>query len=99
MGAYMQAQGHTQVMMNTIDFAMNPQQALDAPRFRWDTGLRVNVEESAGNAILQGLADRGHDVVPTPVDPMFGRGQIIWNTGNGFAGGTDPRIDGTMAMW
>ncbi len=99
MGAYMQAQGHTQVMMNTIDFAMNPQQALDAPRFRWDEGLRVNVEESAGDAILQGLADRGHEVVATPVDPMFGRGQIIWRDGDGFAAGTEPRIDGAMAMW
>ena len=99
MGAYMQAQAHTQVMMNTIDFGMNPQSALDAPRFRWDAGLRVNVEDIAGPAILQGLADRGHEVVPTGLDPIFGRGQIIWRAGDGFIAGTEPRVDGAMAMW
>jgi gamma-glutamyltranspeptidase/glutathione hydrolase len=99
MGGYMQPQGHTQVIMNTLDFLMDPQQALDAPRFRWDGGLAVSLEEAAGADILQGLADRGHQISVTGMDSGYGHGQIIWRTDGGFVGGTEPRIDGAMAMY
>lgn len=38
MGAYMQPQGHVQVVMNYVDFHLDPQQALDAPRVAVDAG-------------------------------------------------------------
>jgi len=99
MGGTMQPQAHTQVMMNVLDFAMNPQQALDAPRFRWVSGLEVDVEDMVGPAILQGLSERGHTIVATASDDLYGHGQIIWRAADGFVGGTEPRCDGAMAMY
>ena len=44
MGGYMQPQGHFQVAINTIDYKLNPQAALDAPRWQWMEGNTVHVE-------------------------------------------------------
>jgi gamma-glutamyltranspeptidase/glutathione hydrolase len=114
MGGYMQPQGHVQVVMNTVDFGLNPQAALDAPRWQWIDGLQVDVEggdEGEGGAAAsragfsadtaRALARRGHRV-RTGADPMgFGRGQIIWrNPESGvLAGATEPRTDGAIAAW
>lgn len=100
MGGYMQPQGHVQVVMNLLDFGLNPQAALDAPRWRWVEGRRVEVEAVPEEA-LRGLAERGHEV-RTGADPAgFGRGQIIWRDARSgvLAGASDPRADGAVAAW
>lgn len=100
MGGFMQPQGHVQVIMNTVDFGLNPQAALDAPRWLWDQGKTVSLEHSLPPHIAQGLARRGHNIQWALDSGGFGRGQIIRRQENGvLAGGTEPRTDGAIAAW
>lgn len=100
MGAFMQPQGHVQVVMNTVDFALNPQAALDAPRWQWKEGCTVELEHQVPEHIARLLAARGHDVRWSLATAGFGRGQIIWRSEDGvLAGGTEPRADGAVAAW
>lgn len=100
MGAFMQPQGQFQVVMNTLDFHLNPQAALDAPRWQWLGGKRIEVEATVPQSIVAGLQAKGHDVVINPDAIPYGRGQIIWRNEDGvLAGGTEPRADGAVAAW
>ena len=100
MGAFMQPQGHVEVLVNTIDYHMNPQEALDAPRVQWIGGKHIQLEREAGPEIAEALAAMGHEVEVIDDRINMGRGQIIWRTENGLlAGGTEPRCDGTVAAW
>jgi gamma-glutamyltranspeptidase/glutathione hydrolase len=101
MGGFMQPQGHLQVVLNTVRYGMNPQQALDAPRWQWLQGKGVEVEHALGAQVARALAARGHEV-RVQLDPgAFGRGQIIWrNPQTGvLEGGTESRTDGHIAVW
>lgn len=101
MGGYMQPQGHVQVVMNLVDFGLNPQAALDAPRWQWLGGLKVGIEQAAPRALAAGLARRGHEVSVACDSIEFGRGQIILrdpHTGV-LCGGTEPRADSHIAAW
>ncbi|MBS4205505.1 gamma-glutamyltransferase [Lederbergia citrea] len=101
MGGYMQPQGHFQVISNTIDFHLNPQAALDAPRWQWMEGKKVVLEPGFPNHIAQALARKGHQVQIAVDTGSFGRGQIIWrNPETGvLMGGTESRTDGSIAVW
>ncbi|MDQ0218395.1 gamma-glutamyltransferase family protein [Peribacillus cavernae] len=101
MGGYMQPQGHMQVVMNTVDFQLNPQAALDAPRWQWISGKTVQVEPHFPNHIAQALSRKGHQVEVAVDTGGFGRGQIVWrNPETGvLMGGTEPRTDGSVAAW
>jgi len=100
MGGFMQPQGHVQVVTNTIDFMMNPQAALDAPRWQWTNDKRIEVESSVAKDIVEELRKKGHEIVITEDVSGFGRGQIIWKTKeNILVGATEPRADGTVAAW
>ncbi|XP_029939663.1 glutathione hydrolase-like YwrD proenzyme isoform X1 [Salarias fasciatus] len=67
MGAFMQPQGHIQVLLNMLEFEMNPQQALDAPRVyvHYDHNVNqwvVNLEEGINQEVAKELQRRGHKV-------------------------------------
>lgn len=96
MGGFMQPQGHVQMMVNTLDYAMNPQASLDAPRWQWTGGRDVLVEQDTDPRIVAGLRDRGHQVqVSAGLGDGFGRGQLIWRLpGGGYVAGSDKRSDG-----
>lgn len=107
MGGFIQPQGHVMLMHRVLDQGLNPQAALDAPRFRWTQGRRVEVEHSYPASLAEALLRRGHDLHYGTVDDRdFGRGQIIWRTeqqgSRGTAlltGGTEPRTDGQVAAF
>ncbi|MFP6590877.1 MAG: gamma-glutamyltransferase, partial [Candidatus Latescibacterota bacterium] len=70
MGGHMQPQGHAQMMVRLFDYGQNPQTALDAPRWRFDTGLQVALEASVGVEVCAELERRGHKLHeqgPAPV--------------------------------
>ena len=98
MGGFMQPQGHVQVVLNSVDFHMNPQECLDAPRFQWVGGKKVQLERAVPAEIAEELRRRGHEIEIVPDELDMGRGQIIWNLGGVYAGGTEPRADGTIAV-
>ena len=100
MGGFMQPQGHVQMVMNTVDFHMNPQEALDAPRWQWVGEKEIHVERAFPYAATEELLRRGHDMRVPPDSLDFGRGQIIWRTEYGtYVGATEPRADGAVAAW
>jgi gamma-glutamyltranspeptidase/glutathione hydrolase len=96
MGGHMQPQGHVQVVTSTVDRGLDPQAALDAPRWYWHAGRRVEVEPGVSPSVIADLRGRGHDVVVVSEPSGFGYGQAIWRlpTG-GYVAGTEPRADGS----
>jgi len=101
MGGFMQPQGHVQVIMNSIDYHLNPQSALDAPRWQWVAGNTIEVDPSFPQHIAEALARRGHQVLRATNHNSFGRGQVIWRDlqTKVYVGGTEPRADGHIAAW
>jgi gamma-glutamyltranspeptidase/glutathione hydrolase len=92
MGGAMQPQGHVQLLLNLIDFGMEPQQAVDAARFRHLGGLRVAVEHVTPE-VRAGLEALGHEVVPWE-EVSFGGAQLVIRLGRGWAAASDARKDG-----
>ncbi|RHH24851.1 gamma-glutamyltransferase family protein [Desulfovibrio legallii] len=100
MGAYMQPQGHVQVMCNLVDFKLNPQQALDAPRWQWVGARRFLVEPSFPVETARQLAGKGHEVEVALQSTSFGRGQLILRLDNNvLVGAAEPRTDSNIACY
>ena len=102
MGANMQPQGQMQTLVRMVDHGMNPQMASDAPRWRFNQGLSLNIEASAPPALVQGLRALGHQFeVLHDSYQDFGAGQFIWRLGDpstvGYVAASDTRRDGLVA--
>jgi len=101
MGGFMQPQGHLQVILAIVDDGLDPQAALDRPRFCIKDGCAdgiVALEDGIPEETIGALAKMGHPIesVTGLERALFGRGQIILRdqqTGI-FWGGSDPRADG-----
>jgi gamma-glutamyltranspeptidase / glutathione hydrolase len=104
MGGFMQPQGHVQVLANIIDFNMDIQSAIDAPRFRYIRDENCAFESGINEDVVKKLEKIGHRRVmfDDPYSQEFGGGQAIMvhpETGALIAG-SDPRKDGCAAgLW
>ena len=101
MGGFMQPQGHLQVIVALVDDHLDPQAALDRPRFCISGGLpagRVALEEGIPATEITTLQNMGHRVYPVSgyERAIFGRGQIILvdERDGALWAGSDPRADG-----
>jgi gamma-glutamyltranspeptidase / glutathione hydrolase len=96
MGGFMQPQGHLQVASRVIDFAQNPQAALDAPRWQITDGLHVSIEPGFPKEVYEELRKRGHTLTIAPHRTVtFGGGQAVYRMESGdYLGASDARRDG-----
>jgi gamma-glutamyltranspeptidase/glutathione hydrolase len=101
MGGFMQPQGHLQVFLGLVEDGLDPQSALDQPRFcilNGQAGGGVALEEGISPKVMSELVEIGH-----PVEPIIGHGRAVFGRGQVILrdaeqgvlwGGSDPRADG-----
>jgi gamma-glutamyltranspeptidase/glutathione hydrolase len=98
MGGPIQPQGHVQTLVRLLDYRQQPQAVLDAPRWKVNGGLSVDLEAGVAPSIQDGLAALGHRFASIPDSYMdFGAGQIIVRDADGYIAASDPRRDGQAA--
>ncbi len=95
MGGSMQAQAHAQVMVRMTDYRQNPQATSDAPRWRLDDQLTVQLEHDVPASTAEGLQARGHRTLQTDrLATEYGRGQFIYKLDDGYLAASEKRTDG-----
>jgi gamma-glutamyltranspeptidase/glutathione hydrolase len=93
MGGDYQPMGHMTVAVNAYVYGMDPQEAIDWPRYFPKSG-KVLAESGVPAHVREGLAARGH-VLDAPLEPLGGGQAIAIDRDNGMlVGGSDPRKDG-----
>ena len=106
MGGHMQPQAHVQTLVRMLDFQQNPQAACDAPRWRVNQGLALNIDAHMHPDTAAGLAALGHQIEKLTDSYMdLGAGQFIWRldegggrvSDRGYVAASDPRRDGQAA--
>jgi len=98
MGGPIQPQAHLQTLVRLIDYRGNPQAVLDAPRWKVNGGLSVDLEPDAAAALRDGLRALGHSFASIADSYMdFGAGQFVVRGEDGYIAGSDPRRDGQAA--
>jgi gamma-glutamyltranspeptidase/glutathione hydrolase len=92
MGGAYQPAGHARLVSNMVDFGMDVQAAIDAPRaFADPAGLKL--ERGHAPEVAQALADLGHEVSVPPA-PLGGAQAIRIHDSGVLEGGSDARKDG-----
>lgn len=99
MGAPMQPQGHVQMVVNLMDYHLNPQAALDAPRWRFIRENVVWLERSVPQPIIDGLRDRSHQIRVLSDVSQFGKGQMVFRQDGVLIAASEPRADGIAIAW
>jgi len=102
MGGFMQPQGHVQVVVALADFGLNPQAALDRPRWQvvpGPGGDEVLLEPGIPQATALFLKDLGHRVRYEAEYGVFGRGQVVLRHGEALVGASDPRAEGLALVF
>ncbi|MGH1355659.1 MAG: gamma-glutamyltransferase family protein [Thalassovita sp.] len=92
MGGAYQPNGHARFVSNLVDFGMEPQAAIDAPRCFADAG-ELRIERGYSDKVRQELADMGHKIV-VPEQPIGGAQAIRIHDSGVLEGASDPRKDG-----
>ncbi len=95
MGGNMQPQGHLQTLVRMLKYGQQPQAACDAPRWKVNRGLSVDMETTMPGEAVAALAALGHQVENIADSYMdFGSGQFIWKLADGYVAASDSRRDG-----
>ncbi len=98
MGGAYQPCGHSRFLTNLVDYGMDIQTAIDAPRC-FAEGAGLAVERGYSPAVRQGLADLGHKIT-TPIVPIGGAQAVFIDYDKGvLIGGSDPRKDGAAVSY
>ncbi|MBI3993949.1 MAG: gamma-glutamyltransferase [Candidatus Lambdaproteobacteria bacterium] len=93
MGAHYQPMGHAYVLSNVLDFGLDLQEAIDAPRFLPEAGKLV-LERHMPAATREELQRRGHAVAEAPLPWGGGQAIMIDRDAGTLIGASDPRKDG-----
>lgn len=105
MGAYMQPQGHVQLLCNLVEGGMDPQTSIDRPRFCILDGTangEISVEDSMKPSVIEELRAKGHKIKVISGNDryIFGRAQIILRAATDVLWcGSDGRCDGSAVAF
>jgi gamma-glutamyltranspeptidase/glutathione hydrolase len=101
MGGNGQAMFHVQVLTNMLDYGMDPQEAIERPRFLIgeflpnDPGDAIYLENRVPARVFTGLTRKGHNIKPAAaLFPKVGHAHAIVFRDGLMLGGADPRGDG-----
>ncbi len=100
MGGPNQPLAHAQFVSNLVDYGMNIQAAVEAPRFTVSdntVSCDIVIESRIKPEVLQALRDKGHNLImQKEYSVLMGRGQaVMHNSKSGMnSGASDPRADG-----
>jgi gamma-glutamyltranspeptidase/glutathione hydrolase len=98
MGGQYQAAGHVRLVTNVVDYGLDPQAAIDAPRCFIEDGALV-LERGYDEAVIATLEAKGH-AVRRRVEPLGGAQAVVIDDARGvLIGASDPRKDGIALGW